>query len=93
MTFVCSEAQIEFCSVFRNRMDEKETAINVKLKICIHVKNIYVYIEITVNGLTSTTIVKIMCPCGSVVEHCISSAKVVGSIPREHTSHTDSKNL
>ncbi len=24
-------------------------------------------------------------PCGSVVEHCVSSAKVVGSIPREHT--------
>ncbi len=23
--------------------------------------------------------------CGSVVEHCVSSAKVVGSIPREHT--------
>ncbi len=22
---------------------------------------------------------------GSVVEHCVSSAKVVGSIPREHT--------
>ncbi len=22
--------------------------------------------------------------CGSVVEHCVSSAKVVGSIPREH---------
>ncbi len=26
-----------------------------------------------------------MCSCGSVVEHCVSSAKVVGSIPREHT--------
>ncbi len=25
-----------------------------------------------------------MCSCGSVVEHCVSSAKVVGSIPREH---------
>ncbi len=25
------------------------------------------------------------CSCGSVVEHCVSSAKVVGSIPREHT--------
>ncbi len=25
------------------------------------------------------------CFCGSVVEHCVSSAKVVGSIPREHT--------
>ncbi len=24
------------------------------------------------------------CSCGSVVEHCVSSAKVVGSIPREH---------
>ncbi len=24
------------------------------------------------------------CFCGSVVEHCVSSAKVVGSIPREH---------
>ncbi len=23
--------------------------------------------------------------CGSVVEHCVSSATVVGSIPREHT--------
>ncbi len=30
------------------------------------------------------------CSCGSVVEHCLSSAKVVGSIPREHT-HTDKK--
>ncbi len=28
---------------------------------------------------------KVKCSCGSVVEHCISSAKVVGSIPREHT--------
>ncbi len=26
-----------------------------------------------------------MCSCGSVVEHCVSSAKVVGSNPREHT--------
>ncbi len=26
-----------------------------------------------------------VCSCGSVVEHCVSSAKVVGSIPREHT--------
>ncbi len=25
-----------------------------------------------------------VCSCGSVVEHCVSSAKVVGSIPREH---------
>ncbi len=25
-----------------------------------------------------------LCSCGSVVEHCISSAKVVDSIPREH---------
>ncbi len=25
------------------------------------------------------------CSCGSVVEHCVSSSKVVGSIPREHT--------
>ncbi len=25
------------------------------------------------------------CSCGSVVEHCVSSAKVVGSISREHT--------
>ncbi len=24
------------------------------------------------------------CSCGSVVEHCVSSAKVLGSIPREH---------
>ncbi len=24
------------------------------------------------------------CSCGSVVEHCVSSAKVVGSIPKEH---------
>ncbi len=29
------------------------------------------------------------CSCGSVVEHCISNAKVVGSIPREQ--HTDNK--
>ncbi len=26
----------------------------------------------------------LMCSCGSVVEHCVSSANVVGSIPREH---------
>ncbi len=26
-----------------------------------------------------------MCSHGSVVEHCVSSAKVVGSTPREHT--------
>ncbi len=26
-----------------------------------------------------------ICSCGSVVEHCVNSAKVVGSIPREHT--------
>ncbi len=25
------------------------------------------------------------CSCGSVVEHCVSSAKIVDSIPREHT--------
>ncbi len=29
------------------------------------------------------TVVK--CSCGSVIEHCVSSTKVVGSIPREHT--------
>ncbi len=28
------------------------------------------------------------CSCGSVVEHCVSSAKVVGSILREHTYKT-----
>ncbi len=28
--------------------------------------------------------VPLMCSCGSVVEHSVSSAKVVGSIPREH---------
>ncbi len=28
--------------------------------------------------------VTVQCSCGSVVEHCVSSAKVVGSIPREH---------
>ncbi len=27
----------------------------------------------------------INCSCGSVVEHCVSNAKVVGSIPRVHT--------
>ncbi len=26
-----------------------------------------------------------ICSCGSVVEHCVSSARVVGSIPREYT--------
>ncbi len=26
-----------------------------------------------------------LCSCGSVVEHCVSIAKFVGSIPREHT--------
>ncbi len=26
-----------------------------------------------------------MCSYGSVVEHCVNGAKVVGSIPREHT--------
>ncbi len=26
-----------------------------------------------------------LCSCGSVIEQCVSSAKVVGSIPREHT--------
>ncbi len=25
-----------------------------------------------------------LCSCGLVVEHCVSSAKVVGSIPRDH---------
>ncbi len=28
---------------------------------------------------------EIECSCGSVVEHCVCSAKAVGSIPREHT--------
>ncbi len=31
--------------------------------------------------------------CGSVVEHCVSSAKVVGSIPREHTYWQNMYNL
>ncbi len=30
-------------------------------------------------------IINIMCSCGSVVEHYVSSTKVVGLIPREHT--------
>ncbi len=30
-------------------------------------------------------VLKQECSCGSGVEHCVSSAKVVGSIPREHT--------
>ncbi len=29
-------------------------------------------------------LLKLKCSCGSVVEHCVSSVKVVGSIPREH---------
>ncbi len=29
-------------------------------------------------------IITFLCSCGSVVEHCVSSAKVVGLIPREH---------
>ncbi len=32
----------------------------------------------------STVLETWYCSCGSVVEHCVSSAKVVGSIPREH---------
>ncbi len=28
---------------------------------------------------------RLICSCGSMVEHCINSAKVVGSIPRQHT--------
>ncbi len=35
--------------------------------------------------LLSHTKVKLQCSCGSVVEHCVSGLKVVGSIPREHT--------
>ncbi len=27
----------------------------------------------------------LQCSCGSVVEHCVSSTNVMGSIPREHT--------
>ncbi len=33
------------------------------------------------------------CSCGSVVEHCVSSAKVVGSIPREHMYWQNMYNL
>ncbi len=33
------------------------------------------------------------CSCGSVVEHCVSSAKVVGSIPREHILTKKNYNL
>ncbi len=36
-------------------------------------------------SLIFSTISYYMCSCGSVVNHCVSSAKVVGSIPREHT--------
>ncbi len=32
----------------------------------------------------NTTQHNTQCSCGSVVEHCVSSTKVVGSIPREH---------
>ncbi len=34
-----------------------------------------------------------VCSCGSVVEHCVSSAKVVGSIPREHMYWQNMYNL
>ncbi len=33
---------------------------------------------------TLEDVLELMCSCGSVVEHCVSSVKVVGSIPREH---------
>ncbi len=36
------------------------------------------------NGLIWSLIIWSHGSCGSVVEHCVSSAKVVGSIPREH---------
>ncbi len=36
---------------------------------------------------------KQQCSCGSVVEHCVSNAKVVGSIPREHTYWQKTYNL
>ncbi len=35
--------------------------------------------------LTVVNLVKVRCSCGSVVEHCVSSAKVVGSIPENNT--------
>ncbi len=35
-------------------------------------------------GLNNKDELTMQCSCGSVVEHCVSSAKVVGSIPREH---------
>ncbi len=49
-----------------------------------------VLIKPKLNVLSFLCFVK--CSCGSVVEHCVSSAKVVGSIPREHT-YTDNTNV
>ncbi len=43
------------------------------------------YFYIPQFGIKDNCITLCMCSCGSVVEHCVSSAKVVCSIPREHT--------
>ncbi len=39
----------------------------------------------TLSSIDVDTDIVIICHRGSVVEHSISSAKVVGSIPRKHT--------
>ncbi len=39
------------------------------------------YLLTTASGICKL----LLCSCGSVVEHCVSSAKVVCLIPREHT--------
>ncbi len=59
-----------------------------------HMTNDLVHLILNRAGSVSQCIMHLMllctlkmfkkCSCGSVVEHCVSSAKVVGLIPREH---------
>ncbi len=53
-----------------------------KLMECLRIQKVNAFKQLVQNRSNAEKTVFL---CGSVVEHCVNRAKVVGSIPREHT--------
>ncbi len=75
---------MQLCSICTCIFDKSIVDIvccKISEKYCVHLQWCY-YILIQIYVCVYSVCV---CSCGSVVEHCVSSAKVVSSIPREHS--------
>ncbi len=72
---------IKHCFVNWNKADMKSNKYSIKI---LKIRNVALGTNWKVEELKWLENNSKSCSCGSVVEHCVSNAKVVGSIPSEH---------